>query len=73
MQNENKVDDDGITPMEKFSVTTTDITIKTTTHGSIQFISRMIYCKEIYLDYPSGKTAHVQVSILVNKHFMQGQ
>ena len=30
-----KVDDDGITPIEKFSVTTTDITIKKITHVSV--------------------------------------
>ena len=39
--NKIKVDNDGITPMEKFSVTTKYITSKTTTHGAVQFMSCM--------------------------------
>ena len=34
-----KVYDDGIIPMEKFSVTTKYITLKITTHGSVHFMS----------------------------------
>ena len=33
------VDDDGITPVEKFLGTTTDITLKITTNWSFQFMS----------------------------------
>ena len=45
-----KVDDYGINPMDKFVGTTTDITIKITTHGAVQFMYYMEDCKEIYLD-----------------------
>ena len=45
-----KLDDNGITPMENFSVTTTDITIKITTHGYVQFMSWIKYSKAIYLE-----------------------
>ena len=34
-----KVNDDGITPMENFAGTITDINLKITTHGSVQFMS----------------------------------
>ena len=37
--NEHKVDNDGISLMEKFSVKTTGITIKISTHGAVQFLS----------------------------------
>ena len=45
-----KVNGYRITPIENFVVTTTAISIKITTHGSVQFMSWMKYCKEIYLD-----------------------
>ena len=44
-----KVNDDEITPMEKFSGTTTDIYLKITTHGDVQFISWMQDFQAIYL------------------------
>ena len=34
-----KVDDDGITPMNKFVSKTIDIMLKNTTHGAAQFMS----------------------------------
>ena len=34
-----KLDDYGITPMEKFLGPATDITLKTTIHGDVQFMS----------------------------------
>ena len=40
-----KVDYDEITPMEKFAVTTTDVSLKITTHGDVQFMSWMQYSK----------------------------
>ena len=43
--NELKVDDGGITPMEKFSCTITYITLKITTYGTVQFIYWMQDCK----------------------------
>ena len=57
--NKVKVDDDGITLMEKFVGTKTDITLKITTHGFSQFMSLMKDYKETYLDYPSGNFAHL--------------
>ena len=41
--NELKLVGDGINPMDKFSGTTTDITLKITTHGAVQFMSLMKY------------------------------
>ena len=41
--NELKLDDDGITPMENFADTTTDITLKITTHVFVQFMSWVYY------------------------------
>ena len=43
--NELKVDVYGITTMEKFAGTTTDITLKITTPGAVQFMSCMQYYK----------------------------
>ena len=40
------VHDDRITPMEKFSGTTKDVTLKITTHGDVHFMSWMKYFKE---------------------------
>ena len=37
--NKLNVDDDGINTMEKFSVTTIDITLKNIKHGDVQFMS----------------------------------
>ena len=67
------VDDNGITPMVNFSGTTTYILFKINTHGPVQFMPWMQYCKEIYLDYPSGSPAHMQGYILIKHHFMQDQ
>ena len=41
--NELKVDSDGVTPMEKFSGTKIDITLKIAIHWSVQFMSWMQY------------------------------
>ena len=68
-----KVDDYGITTMEKFPVTTTYITLKITKHGAAQFMYWIQHFKEIYLDCPSGNPDHVQVYILAVNHFMQDQ
>ena len=59
-----KVDDDVITPMENFSGTTTEITLKITTHGAVQFMSWIQGNKEIYMEYPSRNPAHMQGYIL---------
>ena len=45
-----KVDDDGINLMEKFTGTTTDINLKKTTHGDVQFMVLIQECKEIYME-----------------------
>ena len=45
-----KLDDDGITPMENFAGTTTYISLKTTTHGDVHFMSWIQDFKAIYLD-----------------------
>ena len=66
-----KVDDDGITPMEKFSGTTADIFPKNHHTWGCPFMSWMHNYKEIYLNYPSGDHNHMQGSILVTHHFMQ--
>ena len=47
--------------------------LKITTHGAVQFMSWMQYCKEIYMDYPSGNPAHVQEYIFGTHHFIQDQ
>ena len=59
-----KVNDDGITPMEKFSGSTKDIALKIATHGYIQSMSWIQGYNSIYLYYPSGNPDHAQVSIL---------
>ena len=59
--------------MDKFSDTTTNITLKINDHGSIQYIYWMEEGKVIYLDYPSGNPAHAQVYILVTHRYMQDQ
>ena len=48
--NEIKVGDYGITSMENFTSTTTEITLKITTHGDVQVLTWMQYFKAIYLD-----------------------
>ena len=42
-----KVDYDRVPPMERFSVTTIDITIKIATHGDVQFMYWMQYFKAV--------------------------
>ena len=42
-----KVDDDEITPTEKFADTTTEITLKITKHWSVKFMSWIQYYREI--------------------------
>ena len=54
-----KVGDDGITPVENFAGTTTDITLKISTHGDVQFMSWIKKFKAIYLYYPIGDPAYV--------------
>ena len=68
-----KVGGYGINPMEKFSGTTADITLKITTHGAVQFMSWIQYCRAIYMDYPIGNPDRVQGSNLDTHHFMQNQ
>ena len=67
------IDDDEITLKDKLEVTTIDITLKKSTCGAVQFMSWMKYFKVIYLDYPSGDSAHLQRYILVSNHFMRYQ
>ena len=69
--NELKVENDGITPMEKFDDTKKDINIKITTHGAVKFMYCIKYCRETQLGEPSGNPTHVQGSILVTQHLMQ--
>ena len=68
-----KVDNYGITHMEKFEGTATDITIKITTNGAVQFMSWVQYYKEIYMYYTSGNPYHLQGYILFTHYFMQDQ
>ena len=65
--------DDGITPMENFSDTKTDIIIKKTIYESIQFMSWMEGYKAKYMSLPSGKLVRVQGFTFVIQNFMQGQ
>ena len=46
--------------------------LKNTTHGAVKFMSWMKDCKVTYLDYPSGNTTNVHVSILVTHKFHAG-
>ena len=66
-----KLDGDGITPMEKFSGATIDITLKIATCGDVRFMSWMQCYKAVYLDYPGGNPACVQGSFVYTSHFMQ--
>ena len=71
--NKLNVYDDGITPMENFSDTKTDIIIKKTIYESIQFMSWMEGYKAKYMSLPSGKLVRVQGFTFVIQNFMQGQ
>ena len=71
--NKLKVYGDVATLIENFSGTKIDITLKITTHGSIQFMSWMQYYKATYLACSSGNLSHAQRSTSVTHHFIQDQ
>ena len=67
------MDDDGVTTTEKFTVTKTDITLKTTINGAVQFMSWVKYYKATQLSCTSGNLYHVQGYILITNHFVEGK
>ena len=61
----------GLLPCRSFQEQQHTFLLKTITHGDIQFVSWMKYCKAIIMDYPSGNPAHAKVYVLVAHHFLQ--
>ena len=63
----------GLTPRRNLQEKQHTLLLKTTKHGAVQFMSWMKYLKSTYMDYRSGKPAHVQGYVFSTHHLIQYQ